>query len=159
GGLNSTCPNVASCTTLFMAKSPAFATKFDGFGSLRLDDENARLDNFANALQANPESSGVIMVYGSVEGEAAKRADRAISYLAGRGVAAPRLTPINGGCRAEFTLELWVVPRGAANPTPISDGAVTPCPPKKLTSLRPRSGRATYAGVVRGPDGQTIAGA
>ncbi len=80
GGLDPSCSRTASCSTSVKAAVPA-AVKFDEYGNIKFNDEKARLDNYAIQLQNQPGSQGYIVVYGSCEGEAQARADRAKDYL------------------------------------------------------------------------------
>ena len=105
------------------------AKRFDEYGNIRFNDEKARLDNYAIQLQNEPGSTGTIIVYGSCAGEAQQRGDRAKDYLVNtRGIEAGRITVIDGGCRAELKVELWIVPQGSAPPAADTTGAVEPCP-------------------------------
>src|SRR4051812_18105690 len=101
--------------------------KFDEFGDINCESEYARLDNFAVALQNEPQAKGLIIFYGGKafkgrlpkRGEAEARAARLIPYLVDRrAIAKERLTVINGGYADKWRAELWVVPTGAMNPTP-----------------------------------------
>jgi hypothetical protein len=137
GGADPSCSTTASCTTSVAPDKPV-ATKFDEYGNIRFNDEKARLDNYAIQLQNSPGSQGVIIAFGSCEGEAQARADRAKDYLVNtRGIEAGRITTVDGGCRAELTVQLWVVPSGADSPTADTSQAVSPCPAcKKATGKR-----------------------
>ena len=90
---------------------------FDSYGALSWKDEKAHLDNFAIALQHDPDSIGYIMVYAgrqSCVGEAKNRALRAKNYLVQtRAVEASRIKLIDGGYREELTVILQPAPRGA----------------------------------------------
>jgi len=129
GGADPSCTGTtASCTATVKVAAPP-ATKFDEYGNIRFNDEKARLDNYAIQLQNNPGSQGTIIVYGSCAGEAQQRGDRAKDYLVNtRGIEAGRITVVDGGCRADLTVQLWVVPQGAAAPTVDTTGAIEPCP-------------------------------
>jgi hypothetical protein len=114
--------------------------KFDEYGNIRFNDEKARLDNYAIQLQNDPTATGVILVYGSCEGEAQTRGDRAKDYLVNtRGIEAGRITVVDGGCRSDLLVQLWIVPQGATAPAPDTAGAISPCPACKKT--RPPRGR------------------
>jgi len=120
----------------------AESRKFDEYGNIRFNDEKARLDNYAIQLQNEPGSQGVIIAFGSCEGEAQARADRAKDYLVNtRGIEAGRITTIDGGCKAELTVQLWVQPTGANAPTADTTGAVSPCPACKKKAAPRRRGR------------------
>ncbi len=145
GGLDPSCSRTASCTTAIKAP-PGECRKIDTYGDIKFNDEKARLDNFAIALQNEPGSTGYILAYGACEGEAQARADRAKDYVVNtRGIDAGRIVTIDGGCRAELTVELYVCPVGATAPTPDTSSAVSPCPACKkkapVRRARPRRGR------------------
>lgn len=107
---------------------------FDTFGDICCDAEMAHLDNFALALQAQPDSRGYIVFYGGRRqsypscqnrqrlqrrGEAQARAARLKPYLVNsRGLGPARVIVIDGGYRESWTAELWIVPKGASPPTP-----------------------------------------
>lgn len=113
--------------------APSEARKFDEFADVNCEDEKARLDNFANELQNNPDVRGYIVFYGGKRhqnpnvrnsglvlprrGEAQARAARLKPYMHdNRGIDSHRIVVINGGYRAEWTAELWIVPKGATPP-------------------------------------------
>jgi hypothetical protein len=129
GGADPSCTGTtASCTTSVKVQAPP-ASKFDEYGNIRFNDEKARLDNYAIQLQNTPGSQGTIIVYGSCVGEGQQRGDRAKDYLVNtRGIEAGRITVVDGGCRSELTVQLWVVPQGATAPTVDTSGAIDPCP-------------------------------
>jgi hypothetical protein len=141
GGVEPTCTRTASCTT--SVRTPrADCRKFDTYGNIKFNDEKARLDNYAIQLQNEPGSTGYIIAYGSCTGEGQARADRAKDYLVNtRGIDAGRIVTIDGGCRSELTVDLWICPTGATAPTADTSGAVDPCPTctvKKPVRHRPR---------------------
>jgi hypothetical protein len=119
GGLDPRCTASASCTATIGAQP--VARRFDTYGNIKRNDEKARLDNFANELQADPGSQGYIIGYGgrtSRPGEGQARADRAKDYLVNsRGIDAGRIQTMDGGYMEEPTTELWIVPQGATPPT------------------------------------------
>jgi hypothetical protein len=136
GGVDPICSRTASCTTSVKQVVPVTPTKFDEYGNIRFNDEKARLDNYAIALQNDPTAQGTIIAYGSCEGEGQARADRAKNYLVNtRGIDAGRLTTVDGGCREDLTVQLWVVPSGATAPA-ASESTVTPCPQCKRPARR-----------------------
>jgi hypothetical protein len=111
--------------------------KFDEYGNIRFNDEKARLDNYAIQLQNDPTSTATIIVYGSCAGEAQQRGDRAKDYLVNtRGIEAGRITVVDGGCRADLTVQLWIVPSGADAPQVDTSSAVDPCPPCRRPGRR-----------------------
>ena len=141
GGADPSCTGTtASCTTS-VKPPPPLAVKFDEYGNIRFNDEKARLDNYAIQLQNQPGSAATIIVYGSCAGEAQQRGDRAKDYLVNtRGIEAGRITVVDGGCRSDLTVQLWIVPSGAAAPQVDTSGAVDPCPPCRR-GRGPRRGR------------------
>jgi hypothetical protein len=142
GGLDPACSRTASCSAQVTAPAPG-ATKFDEYGNIRFNDEKARLDNYAIQLQNQPGAQGYIIAYGSCAGEAQARADRAKDYLVNtRGIDAGRIVTLDGGCREELVVELWIVPSGATAPTGTNTATVDPCPAcKKQAAPRRRRGR------------------
>jgi hypothetical protein len=129
---------------------PSEARKFDEFSDVNCEDEKARLDNFANELQNNPDVQGYVVFYGGKRhrnpnyhnsglvlprrGEARARAARLKPYLReNRGIDANRIVVVNGGYRDQWAAELWIVPKGANPPTPT--------PTVKPQEIRFRKGR------------------
>lgn len=97
--------------------------KFDEYADISVEDENARLDNFAIYLLKNgPQFTGYIIVYAGQQmrsGKAQARAKRAKDYLVKvRGLEKSRIVTINGGCRDRLELELYAVPSAMSPPTP-----------------------------------------
>ncbi len=129
GGADPSCTGTtASCSTT-VKPPPAQPLKFDEYGNIKFNDEKARLDNFAIQLQNQPGSTATIIVYGSCAGEGQTRGDRAKDYLVNtRGIDAGRITVIDGGCRSDLTVQLWIVPAGATAPAADTTGAISPCP-------------------------------
>ncbi|HEX6732771.1 MAG TPA: hypothetical protein VF074_22315, partial [Pyrinomonadaceae bacterium] len=137
GGADPSCTGTtASCTTS-VKNPPPDSVKYDEYGNIRFNDEKARLDNYAIQLQNTPGAAGQIIVYGSCAGEAQQRGDRAKDYLVNtRGIEASRITVIDGGCREELKVQLWIVPPGA-NPPPVETGGID-CPPCRRPAGRRR---------------------
>jgi hypothetical protein len=146
GGLPPACERTKSCS-FSVAGLPPACRKFDEYADLRFNDEKARLDNFAIQLQQEPGSQGFYVIFGSCDGEADQRSARAVDYLVNnRGIDRSRITVVNGGCRETLTVELWICPTGAANPTPSNSATVDPCPeckpkPRPYGRRRRRGGR------------------
>lgn len=98
---------------------------FDSYGNLTWNDEKAHLDNFAIALQHDPNLIGYIIVYAGRRaclGEAKDRALRAKKYMiAVRAIPENRLKWIDGGYQEDLTVILQPLPPGApeltASPT------------------------------------------
>lgn len=140
GGVEPACGRTASCSTSVKPVEVPVPVKFDEYGDIKFNDEKARLDNYAIQLQNQTGSQGYIIAYGTCEGQGQARADRAKNYLVNtRGIEAGRITAVDGGCRADLTVQLWIVPTGASNPATSTDGAVSPCP--ECRTPRRRRGR------------------
>ena len=151
GGLPPECQRTASCSFSVPPKK-ADCRKFDEYADLKFNDEKARLDNFAIQLQQEPGAQGYYVIFGSCEGEADQRSARAVDYLANnRGIDRSRVTVVNGGCREQLTVELWICPVGAAAPTPTNSASVDPCPACKAKP-KPRRRAARRAGRRRGEE-------
>ena len=138
---------------------PPVAQIFDTFGDICCDDEKARLDNFAMALDHRPGAIGYIVFYGgrryntpwcssrretlAYRGQSAARAARLKPYLVNtRLFDSNRLVVIDGGYREAWTAELWIVPEGANPPTPT--------PTLKPQDIRFRKGRVPRGHYVCG---------
>jgi hypothetical protein len=138
-GLDPSCSRTASCTT-GVRTPPKSPVKFDEYGNIKFNDEKARLDNYAIQLQNDPTSQGYIIAYGSCAGEAEARAQRAKDYLVNtRGIDAGRLVTVDGGCRSDLAVELWIVPTGATPPAASTDNIISPCPECKKAAPRRRA--------------------
>ncbi len=141
GGVAPECSRTASCSTSVRIP-PSPPVKFDEYGDIRFNDEKARLDNYAIQLQNQTGSQGYIIAYGACEGEGQARSDRAKNYLVNtRGIEAGRITTVDGGCRADLAVELWIVPTGATPPAASTDNVVSPCPECKRAPRRRRGRR------------------
>ncbi len=103
-------------------KKMIVAREFDECNNCTFDDQKARLDNLAVELQNDPSTRGYILAYGgrmSPIGQVEKLMSRARDYLVTqRGIDASRLVVVNGGFREADSVELWIVPSGAAAPQP-----------------------------------------
>jgi K319-like protein len=142
GGVAPECSRTASCSTSVMVPTVVTPTMFDEYGNIRFNDEKARLDNYAIQLQNQTGAQGYIIAYGTCEGEGQARADRAKNYLVNtRGIEAGRITTVDGGCRADLTVQLWIVPTGATPPAADTTNAVSPCPECRRAPRRRRGRR------------------
>jgi hypothetical protein len=106
---------------------PAFAQAadraarlLDEYGDVNYEDELARLDNFANELQAEPSSQAHIVVYRGrrdLPGLIHRRGLRARHYLIDqRGIDPGHVVIVEGGVTTCLSVELWLVPPGAGSP-------------------------------------------
>ena len=133
------CRQTAQATTNVGAPvlPPVTAQRFDEFPSVAFDDDKARLDNLAIELQNRPGAQGYVIVYAgrrSRAGQAARLGERSRDYLVrSRGIDASRIVVIDGGTRDRDTIEIWLVPQGAAPPSPTPSAGATP-----PTGTRPR---------------------
>src|SRR5258705_1080595 len=137
GGADPACSGTtASCTTSVKPPPPE-PVRFDEYGNIKFNDEKARLDNYAIQLQNQPGSTGTIIAYGSYAGEAQARADRAKDYLVNtRGIEAGRITTVDGGCRSDLAVQLWIVPSGATAPAVDTTNLISPCPERRKPARR-----------------------
>lgn len=96
------------------------AREFDECNNCTFDDQKARLDNLMIEMQSDPTAHAYIIAYGgrmSPVGQVEKLMNRAREYMVTqRGFDPSRLTVVNGGYREEDSVELWIVPSGAAAP-------------------------------------------
>jgi len=143
GGLAPECDRSRSCSFSVLSKpTQPICTKFDEYSDLKFNDEKARLDNFAIQLQQQPGTQGYYVIFGSCDGEADQRSQRAVDYLVNtRGIDRGRITVVNGGCRETLTVELWTCPTGANPPTPNNSATVNPCPECKAKPKARRGAR------------------
>ena len=107
--------------------------EFDECENCTFDDQKARLDNLAVELQNDPSAKAYVIAYGGRYSPLAKvemLMKRARDYIVDeRGIDASRLVIVNGGFREADSVELWIVPAGAAPPraTPtVQAGEVKP---------------------------------
>lgn len=117
------------------------ARQFDRFGDVGFDDEKARLDNFAIALQNDPSKQGYIIVFGQQgrAAEAKKRADRAKGYLIeSRGMDRQRLISWDHCVRDSLEFELWLSPAGVTPSVPCENNSAPTQTPSKNRRRRRR---------------------
>ena len=124
GSSDPACAQSAQAVSIIapVVKKIIVAQEFDECNSCSLDDQKARLDNLAIELQNDPSTRAHIIAYGgrtSPLNQVEKLMSRARDYLVTkRGIDASRLQIVNGGFREEDSVELWIVPSGAAAPRP-----------------------------------------
>ena len=93
------------------------AKKLDEYGTIKDEDETARLDRFIPAVTAREQA--YIIVYAgrsNVRGQANTDLRRIRAYLLKAGLPTDRIVTLDGGYREELTRELWLVPVGAEVP-------------------------------------------
>lgn len=135
GSTDPTCRQTAQSVSVVTApeRKVIVAREFDECNNCTYDDQKARLDNLAVELQNDPSTRAYIIAYGgrtSPLGQVEVLTKRALDYIVEqRGIDAARIVTVNGGFRESDSVELWVVPSGAAPPqaTPtIQAGEVRP---------------------------------
>jgi len=124
GSSDPTCAQTAQAVSIIepIKKTAIVAREYDECDKCTFDDQKARLDNLAVELQNDPSTRAHIIAYGgrmSPLGQVEKLMTRARDYLVTqRGIDASRLVIVNGGFREDDSVELWIVPSGAAAPQP-----------------------------------------
>jgi hypothetical protein len=122
GSSDPACAQSAQVVSLIapIKKVVIVAREFDECNNCTFDDQKARLDNLAVELQNDPTTRAYIIAYGgrmSPVGQVEKLMNRARDYMVTqRGIDASRLSVVNGGYREDDSVELWIVPSGAAAP-------------------------------------------
>ncbi len=95
------------------------AKKLDEYGSVKDEDEIARLDSFYANI--TPTDLAYVISYAGrtgPRGQSNSDLRRIRAHLVKAGVPAERIGAIDGGFREEITHELWLVPMGADAPRP-----------------------------------------
>lgn len=96
------------------------ARLIDEYGDINYEDEIARLDNFAVQLQNEPNAKAHIIIYRSrrdLPGLNHRHGFMVKHYLVdSRGIAPERIVIVEGGIRSCMSVELWLMPAGAALP-------------------------------------------
>lgn len=99
---NRRCPRIQECCVDFFPR-------FDEYGNLSIEEEKARLDNYATVMKEQM-GRGVIVVYGKSRNERSnimKRAERAKKYLMQKHeIEAQRILIVDGGYRGHSATEL-----------------------------------------------------
>ena len=108
----------ATCTVQFPV--PVECKKFDEFPNIARNDEKARLDNYAIAMQNDPTSTAYVIVYPGQRGrpgEVQQHTTRIVDYLVNsRGINGARIITLVGPTRDDLLVELWLCPQGAKPP-------------------------------------------
>lgn len=135
GSVDPACRQTAQAISMVAAeeKKIIVAREFDECNNCTFDDQKARLDNLAVELQNDPATQAYVIAYGgrtSPIGQVERLMTRARDYLMNeRGIDKSRIIVVNGGFREQDSVELWIVPSGAAPPraTPtVQAGEVKP---------------------------------
>lgn len=142
-GLPTGCKGVASKTVQLKA-SAAIGCAFDSYGDIKFDDEMARLDNIVVQLMNQPLSNVHILMFAgqiTFEKETEQRLSRAKSHLVEtREVDPNRIVTVDCGFSTDLSVQLWVVPLGAAFPA-CSPQLEVPFSHVKFTKPRPKSSK------------------
>ena len=120
-GLDTACARTASCS-MSDYQRPSPAIRFESYSLDKLDEGNTKLERFAASLKEHPEVQGYLIGYrarrGRVE-DALQAVGRAKEYLINKqGLEEGRIVTAYGGLKDRPTVDLWLVPRGAAIPNP-----------------------------------------
>lgn len=138
------CVGSASATTRVKSAQIACGRPFDEFGDIEFEDEAARLDNFAIQLENFPESSGLVRMWAgqvTFDQEATERLARVKAHLVDvRGVDSSRIAILDCGFTRDLTIQLYVVPLGAAFPV-CDDSRDVPSYEVKFTKPRSKSSK------------------
>lgn len=140
GSADPACSQTVQAVSVITARKKIIAGsyEFDECKGCTFDDQKARLDNLVVALQNDPTARAYIIAYGgrmSPIRQVEKLMSRARDYLVTqKGIDASRLVVVNGGFREDDSVELWIVPSGAAAPLPtptVQAGEVNPGKPRR----------------------------
>ncbi len=117
-GYAANCPSKAAYSWV---ADRVMSRKFDEYGTLKVTEEQLRLDQFATELQKEPNSKGYIIVYDRTDTrktQARSRGARIRKYLVKeRGLQEAQIVVVNGGLREKYSVELFITPAGALPPT------------------------------------------
>ncbi|MEQ1765461.1 MAG: hypothetical protein ABL984_20195, partial [Pyrinomonadaceae bacterium] len=140
GGFSRSC-STSQSSTISVAQNVQ-ARKFDEFnylGPAKLEAE--RLDNFAIELQNDPTASAHIILYlgrKGLPGALKPWSGQTVGHLVKRGIDKARISVADGGYRENGSMEVYIVPNGAALPDPsptVDPSEITPV--KKPAAKKP----------------------
>lgn len=130
---------------------PTHSRKFDEYGALTAEEEKARLDKLAAALDAEPDDTKAFIIgyagRGGRAGEGLARADRARKVITDKSQTTflynTRLNTLDCGRREAPATEIWLTPAGASPPrcAPTLDPAPAPAGGASRRPARRRGGR------------------
>lgn len=133
GGLDSSCSSTASCS-LVVCRAPV-SKRFASYEARSGDEEIKWLASFADELKNQGGSQAYIFSFarrGGAADETKASVYRAKTYLVGeQGIEGDRIVTLERGFKDQLTIELWVVPPGAALPKAAEE--------PKQTAKSPRS--------------------
>ena len=93
--------------------------RFDQWGELRLNDEDAHLDKLAAQAKEWPLSIIYLFIHAgqtACVGEARARGIRAKNYLVHKGISSERIVVTDAGWRKEISVEVWIWPPELGKP-------------------------------------------
>ena len=112
--------------------------KVDEFSFIRCDDELMRMFHYRDFLNAHPNATAYVIVYGgrrdkrdAADAHASRLKDLLTNSL---GISAQRSVVILGGYREQWTVELWASPPDTTKPIPT--------PTLKANEVRFRKGKS-----------------
>lgn len=98
--------------------------RFDQWGDISLNDENARLDKLATQAKEWPLSIIYLFVHAgqtACAGEAKARGIRVKNYLMHQGMSSERIVTTDAGWRKEVNVQVWIWPPQLGKPKVSSD--------------------------------------
>jgi hypothetical protein len=120
-GVSTVCSTSVTHSLAILQTTSNCGMAFDEFGDIRVEDEEARLDNLAIQLTNYKQAVGAIIVFAgrkTYENEAIERLKRAKDYLVKvRNIEPDRVVTVDGGYRKEFQVSLYIIPPGAQPPS------------------------------------------
>lgn len=137
-GVSPTCKRFTDFT--FAVKKTVVSQLIDEFVPTGSKAERSKLETAADMVTLTEGSSLYIIRYEGVRADknaALKAANSAVSHLRKHMDKSATIEVIDGGYRTETTLEFWLVPTGAARPTP-SKTVSKPAEPVKEKSFKAR---------------------
>jgi hypothetical protein len=113
--------------------------KFDFYGVLPRDQEEAILDRFATELKNQPGAKAYILGYDGrvLRGEAQKSVDRARTCLVEKhGIDQSRIVTVDVGAKEQLTIDLYLVPIESIPAVGESKVDPTEAKPRKSTAIK-----------------------
>jgi len=98
--------------------------RFDQWGDIGVNDENARLDKIALQAREWPLSIVHLVIHAgqtACVGEAKARGVRAKNYLVNRGIEPERIVFTDAGWRKEVSVQVWIWPPQLGKPKVVPD--------------------------------------
>jgi hypothetical protein len=103
--------------------------RFDQWGDIRPNYENARLDKLATQAKEWPLSIIYLFIHAgqtACAGEARARGLRAKNYLVRQGISSDRIVLTDAGWREEVSVQVWIWPAQLGKPKVSSDSNLKP---------------------------------